>query len=276
MDSRPRIAFMGTPDLCVPILEALSSSGHKPIVIVTNPDRPVGRKQILTPPKVKTWGDTNNIEVLQPEKPKGDFVLDFKKRNIDLSIVVAYGQILPQDLIDAPRLGTINIHYSLLPRWRGASPIESAILAGDKKTGVSIQQMVKKLDAGPILAEKEHLIDPKITAPELRNELNQKGAKLLLEILPKILSGRITPKIQNDSQATHCSKFTKSDGEVSLDDDPTELWRKFRAYYEWPRIFYFDKDGVRTIITDADFVDNKFIIKKILPAGGREIIYKDR
>ena len=269
MQNKTRIAFFGTPELCVPILTKLKNNGFEPVLIVTNPDRPIGRKQILTPTPVKTWGLENDTPVWQPEKITKDFVKDFEEQNIDLSIVVAYGKILPQSLIDTPRLGTINIHYSLLPRWRGASPVEASILAGDAKTGVAIQQMVKKLDAGPILAQREHVIGDKITAPELRNELNIMGAELLVQILPQIINQEITPEQQDEGQATHCGKFTKADAEVNLSDDDLELWRKYRAYYYWPRIYYFD-NGTRTIITQADFQNGKFIIKKILPAGGKE------
>lgn len=266
----PRIAFFGTPDLCLPLLDALDAAGFCPSVIVTNPDRPVGRKQVITSPPVKLWADAHNVPALQPESVDEAWVRDFAARDMDLSIVVAYGKILPQDLIDAPRLGTINIHYSLLPRWRGATPVEAAILAGDTVTGVSIQQMVKKLDAGPVLASEELAIEPDDTTASLKARLNRAAGDLLVATLPDILAGRATPTPQDESAVTTCRTTTKADGEVSLDEPDEILWRKFRAYQDWPRLFYFDEAGTRTIITNAEYADGKFRIKKILPAGGRE------
>lgn len=270
MPNNSRIAFFGTPELCLPILGALEQSGHAPSVVVTNPDRPVGRKQIMTAPAVKTWAESRGIPVLQPERVNPAFVDEFAAYNIDLSIVVAYGQILPQTMIDAPCLGTINIHYSLLPRWRGASPVEAAILAGDDTTGVSIQQMVFRLDAGPVLATRELSVPGDITGPDLRASLTTLGADLLVDTLPDILSQSITPNPQDGALATYCKKINKSEAEVTLDDNPVQLWRKFRAYQAWPRLFYIDDAGIRTIITEAEYANGKFLPKKILPAGGRE------
>ena len=266
----PKLAFFGTPELCLPLLEALVDANMAPAVVVTNPDRPVGRKQVITPPPVKVWAEEHGIEVLQPESLDAAWVEEFAARKIDLSIVVAYGQILPERLIAAPRLGTINIHYSLLPRWRGATPVEAAILAGDTTTGVTIQQMVQKLDAGPILAAKELPIQPDDTTESLKVRLNTAAGHLLVASLPDILAGRLSPTPQDDAQATFCRTTQKADAEVSLGEPDEILWRKYRAYQHWPRIFYFDEAGRRTIITEAAFHNEKFVIKKILPAGGRE------
>lgn len=267
---KPRIAFFGTPELCLPILEKLKDSDLLPIIIVTNPDRPVGRKQIITPTAVKVWAIQNNIPVLQPEKLDDEFMAKFTSYEIDLSIVIAYGQIMPQSVIDLPTHGTLNLHYSLLPRHRGAAPVEAAILAGDTETGVTIQQMVFKLDAGPIIAQQTHPIRPDITGPELKTELNQIGAQLLVDTIGYLIAGELTPIEQNHSQANYFNKINKTDAEINLDENDQILWRKYRAYFGWPRIYYFDQNNRRTIITKADFVDEKFIIKKILPEGGNE------
>jgi methionyl-tRNA formyltransferase len=196
------------------------------------------------------------------------------KEPVDLFIVVAYGKILPEELIKSPRLGSINIHYSLLPKYRGASPVESAILAGDTETGVSIQQMEFKMDAGPILAEEKVMILPTETTEELRARLIQTGGNLLVKILPDILEQKISPQPQDESQATFCKKIKKEDGLVDpFKDDPEVTYNKFRAYNKWPRIYYFDENKKRVIITDATLLDGKFVIKKIIPEGGKERVY---
>lgn len=268
----PTIAFFGTPELCVPILEALTDADMTPSLVVTNPDRPIGRKQIITPPPVKVWGLAHDIPVLQPEKIDAAFLEEFKAHNIDLSIVVAYGSILPEKLINMPKHGTLNIHYSLLPKYRGATPVESVILHGDTETGVAIQNMVYELDAGDILAIAKHPINPNITAPDLRDELNTIGAKLLVETIPRWIAGEITPTKQDGSQVTKCGRIKKSDGQIDLEKmSDTELWNRYRAYYGWPGVFYFDKDGKRVKVTEAVFENNKFQIKKVIPEGSREM-----
>ncbi|MFN4181356.1 MAG: methionyl-tRNA formyltransferase, partial [Candidatus Paceibacteria bacterium] len=193
---------------------------------------------------------------------------------IDLCIVVAYGKILPEELIMSPRLGSINIHYSLLPKYRGASPVESAILNGDTETGVSIQQMEFKMDAGPIIAEEKVKILPTETTEELRARLIQIGGELLVKKLPDILEQKIQPHAQDESQATFCKKIKKEDGLVDpFKDDPKFTYNKFRAYHKWPRIYYFDENKKRVIITDATLLEGKFVIKKIIPEGGKERAY---
>lgn len=274
------IAFFGTPELCIPILKRLADAGMTPSLIVTNPDRPVGRKQVLTAPPVKTWAQDHNIPVLQPEVIDKEWIAEFKTYNIDLSIVVAYGKILPAMLIDTPRYGTLNVHYSLLPKYRGATPVEAAILNGDTTTGVAIQKMVYKLDAGDVLAIETHPIDPNITAIDLRDELNQIGAELLVTTIPKYITGNITPQPQDESAVTTCTLIEKSDGEVDLETmNDQELWNRYRAYYGWPGVFYFDENGKRVKITEAIFEDDpfdqaqgkKFQIKKVIREGGREM-----
>lgn len=273
MQNKPlRIVFMGTPELCLPYLEAIENSPHSLIAVITNPDRPTGRKQILTAPPVKTWANQHTIPVWQPEDFDQDFVSHYQALSPDLAIVVAYGQILPKTIIDTPRLGTLNVHYSLLPRWRGASPVEAAILAGDNTTGVSIQQMVQKLDQGPVLAHKSIPITDTTTSPELRTQLTALGSELLLDTIDTLAAGNAIPTPQDPTLATYCAKINKTDAEISLNDDPVTLWRKYRAYLAWPRLYYFDETNRRVIITEAAFSQGKFQPTKILPAGGKEIV----
>ena len=271
-------AFFGTPDVASKTLEILKNKGYLPSIIITSPDKPAGRGLHLTPSPVSIWAKENNILTLKPEKLRQEFIDEFIKYKVDLSFVVAYGKILPEVLIDLPKLGTINIHYSLLPKHRGASPLEASLLNGDEVTGVSIQQMAFKLDSGPILIDKEVSIDINETKEDLKNTLIELGGNLLCEILPKILDKSIEPKIQDESQATFCTKIKKEDGELNLNDNPLENYNKYRAFYGWPGTYFFTiKNGkqIRVKIKEAIYQNNLFIIKRVTPEGKKEINYED-
>ncbi len=271
-----KFVFFGTPDVASETLEILKDAGYLPELIVTAPDKPAGRKMLLTPPPAKTWAIENNIPYIQPEKLTEErtdlfeFLRSDLKAPVELFIVVAYGKILPEEVINAPKLGSINIHYSLLPKYRGASPVESAILNGDIETGVTIQQMEFKMDTGPILAVEKTPIGESETAPKLRARLIKIGGDLLVKMLPDFVEGKITPTPQDDSQATKCKKMTKEDGLINLEDDAVKNYNKFRAYAKWPRTYFF-KEGMRIIITDAELANGRFIIKKVIPEGGKEV-----
>ena len=278
-----KFVFWGTPDVASKTLDILKESGYLPSLIITAPDKPQGRKMIMTPPPVKIWAIENNIPYLQPENlapfpetHKPGFWEEF-----DLSIVVAYGKIIPENIINLPKFGSINIHYSLLPKYRGASPVESAILNGDIETGVTIQKMEYKMDSGPILATEKVKIGETEKAPELRERLIKIGGELLVKILktPSLrLGSEHSPfaggEKQDESKATFCKKIKKEDGLIDLNDDATKNYNKFRAYAHWPRTFFF-KNGKRIIITEATLENGNFIIKKVIPEGGKEIKYKD-
>mgnify|MGYP001580809055 FL=1 len=191
-------AFFGTPEVASDTLEILCDAGYIPKVIITSPDRRSGRGMNMTDTPVSIWARAHNIECLKPEKITAEFIEEFKKWGVDLSIVIAYGKILPEDIIEVPALGTINIHYSLLPKYRGASPVEEAILRGDEFTGVCIQEMKYKLDSGPILALEEVKIDNDETKVELLEKLTIIGANLLVNKLPDILEKNIEPKGQDE------------------------------------------------------------------------------
>ncbi len=263
------IIFFGTPDVAARVLESLHGAGYHITTVVTNPDAPVGRKHTLTPPPVKVVAEKLGLTVVQP-----DSLRDLRLATDDLpsvGIVVAYGKIIPQTIIDSFLLGMLNIHYSLLPKFRGASPVEHSILSGDTMTGVTIQKLVFKLDAGPILGVREVPISDTVTTPELKDKLTESGIDLLLQILPKYFAGEITPVEQDDSLATHCGKIDKTDGELFPTDNDITKWRKYRAYFGWPGVFYFDDDGKRNKVTLAAFENGKFVIKKIIPEGKKEI-----
>jgi methionyl-tRNA formyltransferase len=286
--------FWGTPEVASETLEILKENGYMPSLIITAPDKPQGRKMIITPPPVKVWAIENNIPYLQPEnldqkeiwdvlrtlgRSDGDGQRKFSAENFcgeqnipDFFLVVAYGKIIPEDIINIPKFGSINIHYSLLPKYRGASPVESAILNGETETGISIQKMEYKMDTGPIIAQEKVEIGPDEKTPDLRKTLIKIGGELLIKILPDFINEKITPIPQNERQASVCKKIKKEDGLIDLNDDPIKNYNKFRAYATWPRTFFF-KDDKRIIITDAKLENGKFKILKIIPEGGKEINY---
>jgi len=302
--------FFGTPDVASETLEILKQSGFLPSLIVTSPDKPQGRKMIVTPPPVKTWAIENNVSYTQPNKPNTEEIRNvlrtlgrsgddgqrkFSAENFrgeqnitDFFLVVAYGKIMPKEILDMPKLGSINIHYSLLPKYRGASPVESAILNGDTETGVTIQKMAFEMDSGPIIAQEKVTILPNEKAGELRKRLIKIGGELLVKTLQTPSASSHSPfaggEKQDESKATYCKKIKKEDGLIDLTDDAEKNYNKFRAYAHWPRTFFFSakggsasggKDSKRVIITKAKLENNKFIIEKIIPEGGREQDYKE-
>jgi methionyl-tRNA formyltransferase len=270
-----QFVFFGTGDVSKETLDILKENGYIPSFIVTSPDRPQGRKMILTPPLVKVWAEENNILYIQPEKLDTEITEKLKSLNSDLFIVVAYGKIMSEEIIKVPRLGSINIHYSILPRWRGASPVESALLNGDKVTGITIQQMEYRMDTGPVIALEKLEIGKDEKAQELRKRLIKAGGSLLVKMLPTILDGKLQPTVQEEEEATYCKKIKKEDGLVDIvKEDPEVLYNKFRAYAHWPRIFYF-KEGKRIIISEASLEDGKFVIKKVIPEGKKEITWQE-
>ena len=274
MSKKINFAFFGTPDVASETLGILKQNGYIPSLIITSPDKPQGRKMLITPPPVKIWAEENKIPFIQPEKIDENFLNNLKEKKTDLFIIVAYGKILSEEIINLPKFGSINIHYSLLPKYRGASPVESAILNGENKTGVSIQKMQFKMDSGPIIAQEKVEVFPDEKAPELRERLIKIGSKLLIKTLPDYMENKIKPIAQNENEATYCKKIKKEDGLIDLNDNPIKNYNKFRAYATWPRTFFFKNDK-RIIIIDAKLENGGFKIVKIIPEGGKEIDYKN-
>ena len=230
-----RIVFAGTPEFAVPPLHALLDSPHDICGVYTQPDRPVGRGRKLTPSPVKVLAQESGLPVFQPETLK-DETAQAQLRNLkpDLMVVVAYGLLLPRAVIDIPPLGCINIHASLLPRWRGAAPIQRSILAGDSETGVTIMYIEPRLDAGPMLLKKACPIGPDDTAGDLHNRLSRIGAEALLETLPSIAAGTAQPEIQDESLVTHAAKINKDDAQLDWSRPAAELQCQVRAFNPWP------------------------------------------
>lgn len=229
-----RLVFMGTPAFAVPSLRKLAESGAW-IGVVTQPDRPMGRGRAIQESAVKQHAKSLGLPLLQPKSVKHDAVLQHIQQWQPTAIIVAaFGQILPQTLLDLPSYGCINVHASLLPMWRGAAPIPAAILAGDGVTGVSIMKMDAGLDTGPVYRQIRHPISSFTTAGELHDVLSERGAGLLSEVLPGIFSGTIHPVEQNHQSATYAAKIKKADGEIDWRQAAHSIERQLRAYDPWP------------------------------------------
>ncbi|MEK7080087.1 MAG: methionyl-tRNA formyltransferase [Patescibacteria group bacterium] len=270
--------YFGTPYVAKDTLQVLVEKGFTPKLVVTSPDAPSGRGLVLTPSDTKTWALEHNLLVRTPEKLDASAITELRALGADYAVVVAYGKILPQALIDIFPKGVLNVHYSLLPRYRGASPVESALLNGDIVTGVSVQRMVYKLDAGDVVAAREIAILPTDTTRELRARLIQEGAELLAETLPHYLAGDMTPVPQDETQATHCGKIDKKDGELDLAADGEKNWNTYRAYAESPGTYFFARRGdkrIRVKIVTASFESNTFTPVRIIPEGKKEMNYTD-
>ena len=237
------IAFVGTPAFAVPSLRRLASAGHEISAVVTQPDRPAGRHRTPLPPPVKVAAEGLGLRVLQPESLRDPRAVgELRALAPEVIVVVAYGQILRPDVLAIPPHGVLNVHPSLLPRWRGASPIPAAILAGDEQTGVTIMLMDAGMDSGPVLSQRALAVDVNDTAASLSERLSAAGAELLADTLPRWLSREIEPTPQDHSQATTCPLLRKEDGAIDWRLPATEVWRSVRAYNPWPGA-YTSLDG---------------------------------
>lgn len=230
-----KIIYMGTPDFAVPALKALASSEHEVCAVFTQPDKPRGRKMILTPPDVKVCAQSLGIPVYQPESMKnGDALEIINHYNPDVIVVAAYGKILPIAVLDAPKFGCVNIHGSLLPKYRGAAPIQQSVLNGDKVTGITTMLMDVGLDTGDILITEETEIGENETSGELFDRLAVLGGELILKTLAALEKGEITPKKQDESLATHTSKIDKSLCPIDFSKSASEVHNKVRGLNPWP------------------------------------------
>lgn len=238
-----RIVFMGTPKLSQELLQTLLDAGYNIVATVTKPDTKVGREQTLTPSAVKQLAESKNIPVLTPTKLDDTFYQELSQFQPDLILVAAYGKILPTRILDLPGLGCINVHYSLLPRFRGASPIQNALLFGDKETGVTLQKMDAGLDTGDIIAAQALPIDPDDTTSTLTPKLNATAQALLLKTLPLWIKQKITASPQNHAEAVLCQLIERADGKIEWTDTAQDIYNRFRAFDPWPGIFtYWKKD----------------------------------
>jgi len=268
---------MGTPKFGAIILEKLADSRYKPILVVTETDKPVGRKKVLTPPPVKVVAEKYEIPVLQPEKIRNS---ESEIRNLepDLIIVAAYGKILPEEILEIPKYGCLNVHPSLLPRWRGPSPVQFAILNGDTDSGVTIMKIAEKVDAGPVLIQRKLKLEGNETYDVLHDKLGEMGGDLLIEIIPEWITGKIDPQLQDESRTTYTRILKKEDGKIDWEKSAEEIERQIRAFNLWPGIFTFwEKSGklIRIKILKARVLNRAnsktYPIGKTLVAGQNEL-----
>lgn len=234
MNPRSRIVYAGTPDFAVPALQSLLDSGADVVAVYTQPDRPAGRGRKLSASPVKQLALERGLAIEQPESFTPSAINQLAAYKADLMVVAAYGLILPRAVLDLPQRGCVNIHASLLPRWRGAAPIQRAILAGDSETGVALMQMEAGLDTGPVYARKSIPIGPEQTAAELHDELARLGAGLLRECLTELLAGKLSALPQDPAAVTYASKLQKSEAWLDWSQPATVLHRQIRAFNSWP------------------------------------------
>ncbi len=286
-----KIVFLGTPEFSAVILEKLSSSPYRPSLVITRPDKPVGRKQIISPSSVKLIAEKYEIPIFQP-KTKKDLELKIKQFKPDLGIVVAYKYILSEDTLKIPYFGFLNVHPSLLPKYRGPSPIQATILNGDKETGVTIILVDEKTDHGEIISKSQFSIpNSGIIYKELERELAIRGGELLVKTIPKWLKNKINPEKQDEKKATYTKIIRKNDGRIDWSMTAEEIERQIRAFKPWPGSFtFFKKSGkiLKVKIIEAEIskkdIPQKYsikckkdylIIKKLQPEGKKEMIAED-
>ena len=278
MNSDINFIYFGGEPLGVPVLEELKSFDLVPSLIVCSPDKPVGRKQILTPPPVKVWAEKNGVEIYQPESYKdAEVQTKFKSLQCDVFVVVAYNYILPQWLIDIPQKGVVNVHPSMLPKLRGASPIRTAIMNDERENiGVSIMMLDAKMDHGPILAQMPlPIVDDlwPIPGPDLDEALARMGGAMLADTLRRFLSGDITPTEQNHEAATYCGRLSKVDSEMNIDpynlpedEAAQQAWNKINAFIGMGDTWFTHNDK-RIKIKEAQFLNGKLRLLIIVPEG---------
>ncbi len=298
-----KTAFFGNSEFSLIVLLELKKLGFLPDIVVTTPDKPVGRKMILTPTQTKVWAQDNSIEYIEPVKLKDESFLE-KMKEYNLFIVASYGKIIPKALIDIPKYKALNIHPSLLPKYRGPSPLQEQILNNEKNVGVSIMLIDEQMDHGAILAQKKvDLPDRQAGIPswpvgfnELSEILGKEGAKLLMKILPEWIKGKIKPKEQNHSEATFTKKVEKQDGLIicpdvshqeNVDKNPevkprgNETYKdylKYLAYEDWPGTYFeatHNGKKLKVIVKKAVWKDDELEILRVVPEGKKEMDYKD-
>lgn len=230
-----KVVFMGTPAFSAPILRMLHEEGYNILAVVTQPDRPVGRKKVLTPPPVKEEAVRLGLPVIQPEKLRGSEelqqILDLQP---DLVVTAAFGQILPKELLEAPRLGCINVHASLLPKYRGGAPIHQAIIDGQEKTGVTIMYMAEKLDAGDIISQREIVIEESDYTGSMFEKLSDVGRELLMDTLPSIIDGTNARIPQDESQVTYASNISREQERIHWEKGARTIYNQVRGLHPWP------------------------------------------
>lgn len=242
--TKPRVVFMGTADLSEKILEALIKAEYELVGVFTKVDKKIGRKQELTSPKVKLLAEKHGLAVFQPDSLRNETaVKSLKELKPDLIVVAAYGKILPKSILEIPGFGCLNVHVSLLPKYRGPSPVQNVLLNGETETGTTIMLMDEGVDTGDILTQEKLTIQPTDTTESLMNKLADQGARLLVETVPLWIERKIEPVKQDQTQATLCQLIEREDGHIFWDEDAQTIYNKYRALTPWPGIFAYWKNG---------------------------------
>ncbi len=256
MDRSVKVVFMGTPDFAVPSLDALLKASFVEVpLVITQPDKPAGRGKRLTPPSVKVFAEMNGIPVIQPKNIKGNEELFqlIRKISPDFIVVAAYGKILPEEILEIPLVAPLNVHASLLPKYRGASPIQSVLLNGEKETGVTIMRVREKLDSGEMYLWDSTPIYLDDNAQTLHDKLADMGGKLIVKAIKGILSGDLKPIPQNDDEATYCTQIKKIDGFINWSDSSDRIFNKIRAFTPWPSVFTYFNGKLLKILKGISF-----------------------
>jgi methionyl-tRNA formyltransferase len=269
-----KIAFFGNSEFSLHVLEGLKKNGITPELVVTTPDKPQGRKMVLTPTQTKFWAENNSIEYIEVNKLKDEnFIKKISEYN--LFIVASYGKIIPKVVIDLPKYKVLNIHPSLLPKYRGPSPLQEQILNDEKNIGVSIMLIDEQVDHGDIITQKKvEIKDWPVSFIQLQEKLAEEGSKLLAEIIPDWIKGKIETKEQNHNEATFTKKVEKIDGLLDLQSDAYKNYLKYLAFEDWPRTYFIDQNKMRIIIKKAIYKDDNFEILRVIPEGKKEMDYK--
>ncbi len=281
VDSNYKIGFFGTGPLAITVLETLSRD-YKilPALIVTQPDKEAGRGLTLTKGAVKIFAEEKNIPLLQPATLKdADIAEKLSGFGCDIFLVVSYGKIIPENIIESPRYKTVNLHPSVLPKYRGPSPVQATILSNDTDCGITLMLIDKEVDHGPILAQDVFPFEAtETTSVALQAMLGTIGARLVADALPLYIEGSLKPHEQEHEKATYTRKIEKEEGEIFLDSDPKKNILKFNAHYGWPGTYFFyshKNKPIRVLVTDASYEEGRFILKNVKPEGKKEMSFEE-
>lgn len=268
--------FLGSSVFSVIVLDEMKKSGFVPALIVTTPDKPQGRKLTITPNVTKVWAQENGVKCVSTEKLDDVFTSSLSTDEKNLFIVASYGKIIPGKVLDIPVHKTLNIHPSLLPQYRGASPLQSAILNDTKNTGITIMRIDEQMDHGPIVAQKEVVVEQWPRYEAFEEMMAKQGAILLTSILSDWVNGKIKEQPQDHNKATYTKKIEKEEAKIDLQADAYTNFRKIQAYSQWPVAYFSHKNGEKEMkvkVTSASFSGGKLIIEKVIPEGSKEMDY---
>ncbi len=276
--TKPLFVYFGTPHISTLVLDSLEAHGFVPALVVTAPDRPAGRGLEVSPSPTKRWAQERGIDVATPEKLRDpQFLAELGNSDWDLFVVAMYAKLIPKELLNMPRRGVLNVHPSLLPKFRGPSPVLSAILADERETGVTIMQLTEGMDEGPIIAQARIEIEEgawPLKGSQMEMLLAQEGGNLLAEILPDWLAGSLTPEDQDNNKATYTKKFNSEDALIDL-QNPREAFLKIRAFDQSPRAYFISPKNKRVIVTEANWAGDNLEIVRVIPEGKKEMLYSD-